>query len=185
MANPDVIAAYPITPQTHIVEHLAELVANGELDAEYIPVESEHSAMSACLGSAATGARTFTATSSQGLALMNEVVYVAAPMRLPVIMAVANRALSAPLSIWGDHSDMMSVRDTGWIQIVTENGQQAVDNTIIAFRIGEDPRVLLPVMVHLDGFNLTHVIEPIIFPEQAEVDKFLPKNRFPLPLNPG
>ncbi len=184
LANPDVIAAYPITPQTHIVEHLAELVANGELDAEYIPVESEHSAMSACLGSAASGARTFTATSSQGLALMNEVVYVAAPMRLPVIMAVANRALSAPLSIWADHSDMMSVRDTGWIQIVTENGQQAVDNTIIAFRIGEDPRVLLPVMIHLDGFNLTHVIEPIFFPEQAEVDKFLPKNRFPLPLTP-
>jgi pyruvate ferredoxin oxidoreductase alpha subunit len=184
LANPDVIAAYPITPQTHIVEHLAELVANGELDAEYIPVESEHSAMSACLGSAATGARTYTATSSQGLALMNEVVYVAAPMRLPVIMAVANRSLSAPLSIWGDHSDMMSVRDTGWIQIVVENGQQAVDNTIIAFRVGEDPRVLLPVMVHLDGFNLTHVIEPIFFPEQAEVDKFLPKFKFPLPLNP-
>jgi pyruvate ferredoxin oxidoreductase alpha subunit len=184
MCNPDVIAAYPITPQTHIVEHLAELVANGELDAEYIPVESEHSAMSACLGSAATGARTYTATSSQGLALMIEVVYVAAPMRLPVIMAVANRALSAPLSIWGDHSDMMSVRDTGWIQIVTENGQQAVDNTIIAFRVGEDPRVLLPVMVHLDGFNLTHVVEPILLPEQADVDKFLPKSRFPLPLNP-
>ena len=184
MCNVDVVAAYPITPQTHIVEHLAELVANGELDAEYIPVESEHSAMSACLGSAATGARTFTATSSQGLALMNEVVYVAAPMRLPVIMAVANRALSAPLSIWGDHSDMMSVRDTGWIQIVTENGQQAMDNTIIAFRIGEDQRVLLPVMVHLDGFNLTHVIEPIVLPAQEDVDKYLPKNRFPLPLNP-
>jgi pyruvate ferredoxin oxidoreductase alpha subunit len=184
LCNPDVVAAYPITPQTHIVEHLAELVANGELDAEYIPVESEHSAMSACLGSCAAGARTFTATSAQGLALMNEVVYVAAPMRLPVIMVVANRALSAPLSIWADHSDMMSVRDTGWIQIVTENGQQAVDNTIIAFRIGEDPNVLLPVMVHLDGFNLTHVIEPIIFPAKEEVDKFLPKNRFPLPLNP-
>src|SRR5512136_2185969 len=184
LANVDVVAAYPITPQTHIVEHLAELVATGELDAEYIPVESEHSAMSACLGSAASGARTFTATSSQGLALMNEVVYVASPMRLPVVMAVANRALSAPLSIWGDHSDMMSMRDTGWIQIVAENGQQAVDNTIIAFRIGEDPKVLLPVVVHLDGFNLTHVVEPIVLPEQAEVDKFLPKFRYPLPLNP-
>jgi len=184
MCNPDVIAAYPITPQTHIVEHLAELVANGELDAEYIPVESEHSAMSACLGSSASGARTFTATSSQGLALMNEVLYVAAPMRLPIVMALANRALSAPLSIWGDHSDMMSIRDTGWIQIVTENGQQAVDNTIIAFRVAEDPRVLLPAIVHLDGFNLTHVVEPIIFPEQADVDKFLPKYKFPLPLNP-
>jgi pyruvate ferredoxin oxidoreductase alpha subunit len=184
MCNPDVIAAYPITPQTHIVEHLAELVANGELDAEYIPVESEHSAMSACLGSSASGARTFTATSSQGLALMNEVLYVAAPMRLPIVMALANRALSAPLSIWGDHSDMMSIRDTGWIQIVTENGQQAVDNTIIAFRVAEDPRVLLPAIIHLDGFNLTHVVEPIIFPEQADVDKFLPKYKFPLPLNP-
>jgi len=184
MCNTDVVAAYPITPQTHIVEHLAELVANGELDAEYIPVESEHSAMSACLGSSAAGARTFTATSSQGLALMNEVVYVAAPMRLPIVMAVANRALSAPLSIWGDHSDMMSVRDTGWIQIVTENGQQAMDNTIIAFRIAEDPRVLLPTMVHLDGFNLTHVIEPIEFPEQEKINQYLPKNRFPLPLNP-
>ncbi|MCK4863428.1 MAG: pyruvate ferredoxin oxidoreductase [Dehalococcoidales bacterium] len=184
LANPDVIAAYPITPQTHIVEHLAELVANGELDAEYVPVESEHSAMSACLGSAAAGARTFTATASQGLALMNEVVYVAAPMRLPIVMAIANRALSAPLSIWCDHSDMMSVRDTGWIQIIAENGQQCVDNIICAFRIGEDQRVLLPVMVHLDGFNLTHVIEPIEFPEQSEVDKFLPPCKFPLPLNP-
>jgi pyruvate ferredoxin oxidoreductase alpha subunit len=184
LCNPDVVAAYPITPQTHIVEHLAELVADGELDAEYIPVESEHSAMSACLGSAAAGARTFTATASQGLALMNEVVYVAAPMRLPIVMAVANRALSAPLSIWGDHSDMMSVRDTGWIQIIVENGQQAVDNTIVAFRVAEDHRVLLPTMVHLDGFNLTHVVEPIIFPEQAQVDKFLPKHNYPLPLNP-
>ena len=184
LANPDVIAAYPITPQTHIVEHLAELVADGEVDAEYIPVESEHSAMSACLGSAATGARTFTATASQGLALMNEVVYAAPPMRLPIVMAVANRALSAPLSIWCDHSDMMSVRDTGWIQIVTENGQQAVDNTIIAFRISEDKRVLLPSMVHLDGFTLTHVIEPIEFPDQELVNQYLPKNDFPLPLNP-
>lgn len=184
LANADVVAAYPITPQTHIVEHLAELVANGELDAEYVPVESEHSAMSACLGSAAAGARTFTATSSQGLALMNEVLFVASGMRLPIVMAVANRALSSPLSIWGDHSDVMSVRDTGWIQIFVENGQQAVDNTICAFRIAEDKRVLLPVMVHLDGFNLTHVIEPIIFPEESEVAKFLPSNKFPLPLNP-
>jgi pyruvate ferredoxin oxidoreductase alpha subunit len=184
MANPDVVAAYPITPQTHIVEHLAELVANGEMDAEYIPVESEHSAMSACLGAAAAGARTFTATASQGLALMNEVLYVASGMRLPIVMVVANRALSAPLSIWCDHSDLMSVRDTGWVQIIVENGQQAVDNTLCAFRIAEDRRVLLPVMVHLDGFNLTHVIEPIVFPEQADIDKFLPVSSYPLPLNP-
>ena len=140
--------------------------------------------MSACLGSAASGARTFTATASQGLALMNEVVYVAAPMRLPIVMAVANRALSAPLSIWCDHSDMMSVRDTGWIQVIGENGQQLVDNIICAFRIAEDKRVLLPVMVHLDGFNLTHVIEPVTFPEPSQVDKFLPRVPYPLPLNP-
>jgi pyruvate ferredoxin oxidoreductase alpha subunit len=184
LANVDVVAAYPITPQTHIVEHLAELVANGELDAAYIPVESEHSAMSACLGSAAVGARTFTATAGQGLELMHEVLYVASSMRLPVVMAVANRALSAPLSVWGDHSDAMAVRDTGWLQIFTENGQEVVDNVLCAFRIAEDPKVLLPVMVHLDGFHLSHVIEPILFPEQNEVDKFLPPNNYPLPLHP-
>jgi pyruvate ferredoxin oxidoreductase alpha subunit len=183
-ANVDVVAAYPITPQTHIVEHLAELVANGELDAAYIPVESEHSAMSACLGSAAAGARTFTATAGQGLELMHEVLYVASSMRLPVVMAVANRALSSPLSVWGDHSDAMAVRDTGWIQIFTENGQEVVDNVFCAFRIAEDPKVLLPVMVHLDGFHLSHVIEPISFPEQSKVDKFLPVNKYPLPLHP-
>ena len=184
LANVDVVAAYPITPQTHIVEDLAELVANGELDAAYIPVESEHSAMSACLGAAAVGARTFTATAGQGLELMHEVVYIASSMQLPIVMAVVNRALSAPISIWGDHSDVMAVRDTGWIQIFVENGQQAVDNTICAFRIAEDRRVLLPVMVHLDGFHLTHVIEPVSFPEQSEVDKFLPPNQYPLPLDP-
>ncbi len=184
LANADVVAAYPITPQTHIVEHLAELVANGELDAAYIPVESEHSAMSACLGSAAVGARTFTATAGQGLELMHEVLYVASSMRLPVVMAVANRALSAPLSVWGDHSDVMAVRDTGWIQIFTENGQEVVDNVFCAFRIAEDRRVLLPVMVHLDGFHLSHVIEPILLPEQSEVDQFIPPNQYPLPLHP-
>jgi len=184
LANVDAVAAYPITPQTHIVEHLAELVANGELDAAYIPVESEHSAMSACLGASAVGARTFTATAGQGLELMHEVLYVASSMRLPVVMAVANRALSAPLSVWGDHSDVMAVRDTGWIQIFVENGQEAVDNVLCAFRIGEDPRVLLPVMIHLDGFHLSHMIEPIVFPEQSEVDKFIPPFQHPLPLHP-
>jgi len=184
LANADVVAAYPITPQTHIVEHLAKLVADGELDAAYIPVESEHSAMSACLGSAATGARTFTATAGQGLELMHEVLYVASSMRLPMVMTVANRALSSPLSVWGDHSDVMAVRDTGWIQIFTENGQEVVDNVFCSFRIAEDQRVLLPVMVHLDGFHLSHVIEPIVFPEQSVVDKFLPPNKYPLPLHP-
>jgi pyruvate ferredoxin oxidoreductase alpha subunit len=184
LANADVVAAYPITPQTHIVEHLAELVANGELDAAYVPVESEHSAMSACLGSAAVGARTFTATAGQGLELMHEVLYVASSMRLPLVMTVANRALSSPLSVWGDQSDVMAVRDTGWIQIFVENGQETVDNVLCAFRIGEDHRVLLPVMVHLDGFYLSHMIEPVVFPEQSQVDKFLPPFNYPLPLHP-
>jgi pyruvate ferredoxin oxidoreductase alpha subunit len=167
------------------VEHLAELVANGELDAEYIPVESEHSAMSACLGASAVGARTFTATAGQGLELMHEVLYVASSMRLPVVMTVVNRALSAPLSVWGDHSDAMSVRDTGWIQIFIENGQEAIDNVICAFRIAEDQKVLLPVMIHLDGFHISHMIEPILLPEQDEIEKFLPKNDYPLPLDPA
>jgi pyruvate ferredoxin oxidoreductase alpha subunit len=184
LANADVVAAYPITPQTHIVEHLAELVANGELDAKYIPVESEHSAMSACLGSSAVGARTFTATAGQGLELMHEVLYVASAMRLPMVMAVANRALSAPLSVWGDQSDVMAVRDTGWIQLFVENGQETVDNVLCAFRISEDPRVLLPVMVHLDGFYVSHVIEAVVFPEQSQVDKFLPPFKYPIPLHP-
>jgi len=184
LINVDVVAAYPITPQTHIVEHLAELVADGELDASYIPVESEHSAMSACLGASAVGARAFTATAGQGLELMHEVLYVASSMRLPIVMTVANRPLSSPLSVWGDHSDAMAVRDTGWIQIFTENGQEVVDSVLCAFRIGEDSRVLLPVMVHLDGFHLTHMIEPIYIPEQSEVDKFLPPFNYPLPLDP-
>lgn len=184
LANVDVVSAYPITPQTHIVEHLAELVANGELDAAYIPTESEHSAMSACLGSSAVGARTFTATAGQGLELMHEVVYIASSMRLPMVMVVANRALSSPLSIWGDHSDAMAVGDTGWIQIFVENGQQAIDNVLCAFRMGEDQRVLLPVMVHVDGFHLTHMVEPVTFPAQEEVDRFLPPYRHPLPLDP-
>ena len=185
LANVDVVAAYPITPQTHIVEHLAELIADGKLDAEYVPVESEHSAMSACLGSSAAGARTFTATAGQGLELMHEVLYAASAMRLPMVMAVANRALSAPLSIWGDHSDVMSVRDTGWIQIFTENGQEVIDNTLCAFRITWDERVLLPVMVHLDGFHLTHMIEPMYMPEQEEVDRFLPPYKYPTALDPS
>ena len=185
LADVDVVAAYPITPQTHIVEHLAELVADGKLDAEYIPVESEHSALSACLGSSAAGAKTFTATAGQGLELMHEVLYVAASMRLPMVMAVANRALSAPLNIWGDHSDVMSARDVGWIQIFTENGQEVIDNTLCAFRVTWDPRVLLPVMVHLDGFHLTHMIEPMLMPDKDEVDSFLPAYKFPTPLDPA
>lgn len=184
IADVDVISAYPITPQTHIPERLAEMVADGELSAAYIPVESEHSALSACLGAAAVGARTFTATAGQGLELMHEVVYVASSMRYPVVMAVCNRALSAPLSVWGDHSDAMAVRDTGWIQVFCQNNQEAFDLTLWAFRVGEDPKVLLPVMVHLDGFTLSHVTEPVILPEQSEADRFLPKFQYPFALNP-
>jgi len=185
MADVDVIAAYPITPQTHVPERLAEMVANGELDAAYIPVESEHSAMSACLGSAATGARTFTTTAGQGLELMHEVVYVASSMRFPIVMVICNRALSAPLSVWGDHSDAMAVRDTSWIQVFCENNQQAFDMTLWAFRVGEDTKVLFPVMVHFDGFHLSHVTEPVILPEQDEVDRFLPKLQYPFALDPN
>jgi pyruvate ferredoxin oxidoreductase alpha subunit len=184
MADVDFIAAYPITPQTHIPERLAEMVADGELNAAYIPVESEHSALSACLGAAAVGARTFTATAGPGLEYMHNVLYVASSMRLPVIMTVVNRALSAPLSIWGDHSDAMAVRDTGWIQVFCQNSQEAFDMTLWAFRAGEDSRVLLPVMVHFDGFHLSHVTEPVILPEQEEVDRFLPRFQYPFALDP-
>jgi pyruvate ferredoxin oxidoreductase alpha subunit len=183
LANVDVVAAYPITPQTHIVERLAEYVANGELNANYIPVESEHSAMSACLGSSAVGARTFTATAGQGLELMHEVLFVASSLRLPIVMAVADRALSGPLNVWGDHSDVMATRDCGWIQIFAENGQQAFDLIICAFRIAEDHRVLFPVMIHVDGFHLSHVIEPISLLEKEKIDKFLPEYNYPYALN--
>jgi pyruvate ferredoxin oxidoreductase alpha subunit len=174
LARVEVVAAYPITPQTHIVEHLSEIVANGELEAKYINVESEHSAMSACCGASAAGARTFTSTSAQGLELMHEILFIASGMRLPIVMATVNRALSSPLSIWGDQSDVMAARDTGWIMLFCENGQECVDTTIMAFKIAEDRRVLLPVMVNLDGFSLSHVIEPIVLPSQEDVDAFLP-----------
>jgi pyruvate ferredoxin oxidoreductase alpha subunit len=174
MADADVIAAYPITPQTHIVERLSEFVAEGELHAAYIPVESEHSAISVCAGTSAAGARTFTATSSQGLALMHEVLHIVSSMRFPIVMAVANRALSAPINIWADLSDVMSQRDTGWIALFAESGQEAFDLTLQAFRVAEDPRVLLPVMVNVDGFSLSHVIEPIELPDLETVREFLP-----------
>lgn len=174
LCDVDVVAAYPITPQTHVVEHLAELCASGHLDAEFVPVESEHSAMSVCCGSAAVGARTFTATSAQGLALMAEIVYIASSMRLPMVMFLANRALSAPLSIWNDHSDTMMVRDCGWIQVFCQNGQEVYDAIFHAFKVSEDKRVSLPVMINVDGFALTHVIEPIEFWTKEMVKKYLP-----------
>ena len=185
LAGADVVAAYPITPQTHIVERLAEYVANGELDGQYIPVESEHSAMSACLGSSAVGARTFTATAGVGLELMHEVLYVASSMRLPIVMAVANRALSSPLSIWGDHSDAMSARDCGWIQIFTENAQQVFDMILCAFRIAEDNNVLCPTMVHIDGFHVSHVIESLEILEEKDLKGFIPPYKHPYPLDPA
>jgi pyruvate ferredoxin oxidoreductase alpha subunit len=174
LARAEAIAAYPITPQTHIVEHLSSLVANGELEAEFVNVESEHSAISTCIGMSAAGARTYTATSSQGLALMNEILYIVSAMRFPIVMTVASRALSAPLSIWNDHSDIMGARDIGWIQVFVENGQEAFDHSVMAFKIAENHEVLLPIIVNLDGFILSHVVEALEMVDQATVDKFLP-----------
>ncbi|MBU4448759.1 MAG: pyruvate ferredoxin oxidoreductase [Proteobacteria bacterium] len=175
LARAEAIAAYPITPQTHIVEHLSSMVANGDLEAEFVNVESEHSAMSACIGMSAAGARTYTATSSQGLALMNEILFITSAMRFPIVMTVANRALSGPLSIWNDHSDIMAARDIGWIQVFVENGQEAFDHSIMAFKIAEDYRVILPTIVNMDGFILTHVVEALEMLDQKTVDKFLPE----------
>ncbi len=174
VANPAVVAAYPITPQTHIVERISEFVAEGEISSEYIRVESEFGAISACLGASATGVRSYTATCSQGLALMNEVLFIISGMRLPVCMTVANRALSAPINIWNDHQDSMSARDAGWIQLYAETSQECYDLTLMQFRISEDSRVLTPSMVCLDGFTLSHVYEPVDIPEKERVDKFLP-----------
>jgi len=174
LARVDAVAAYPITPQTHIVEELAQMVADGDLDAYYIMVESEHSAMSACCGTAAVGARTFTATASQGLALMHEMLFIASGLRLPIVMAIANRALSAPLSIWGDQSDVMAERDIGWVQMFAETGQEAFDLTLCCFKIAEDPRVILPTIINIDGFTLSHVVEPLELESQEDVDAWLP-----------
>jgi pyruvate ferredoxin oxidoreductase alpha subunit len=185
LCDVDVVSAYPITPQTHIVEELSHYVANGKLDAAFIPVESEHSAMSAAIGSSAAGARTYTATSSQGLALMHEIMFIAAAMRAPIVMTIANRALSGPISIWNDHSDIMSEREIGWVQIFVENGQEAFDISILAFKVAEDKRVLLPMGVNMDGFTLSHMIEPIEFMEQAEVAAFLPPFAPQLVLDPA
>ena len=172
--SPGVISAYPITPQTHIVEDLAKLVANKELNAQFVNVESEHSAASVVLGASATGVRVYTATSSQGLFYMQEVVFNIAGMRLPVVMTCANRAVSAPINIWNDQQDSISLRDAGWFQIYAEDNQEAVDFHLVAYRLAEDKRVMLPVMVCMDGFILTHGMETIDMPEQEKVNKFLP-----------
>lgn len=180
----DVVAAYPITPQTIIVEKLAEFVANGEFEGEFVPVESEHSAMSACLGASLTGARAFTATSSQGLALMHEMLYNVSGLRLPVVMAVANRALSAPLVLNPDHGDMMGSRDSGWIQFYAENVEEIYDRTIQLFKLSEDPRVLLPSAINFEGFILSHDMEAVRPLPGEEIRKFVGRPKFKHRLNP-
>lgn len=174
MCRPDVISAYPITPQTHIVEDLSQFVADGAIDSKYINVESEFSALSALVGASAAGARAYSATTSQGLALMHEVVFNMAGMRLPVVMTIVNRSMSAPINIWNDHQDSMAERDSGWIQLYVEDVQELVDTTVQAYLIAEDPEVSLPVMVCMDGFILSHVFEPVDLLDQESVDEFLP-----------
>ena len=172
LCRPAVAALYPITPSTFVPEKLTEFVNNGELDTEIILTESEFSSLSACIGASATGVRAFTATASQGLALMHEVLFAAAGMRLPVVIVVGNRALSAPLNIWNDWQDSISERDSGALQFYAETNQEAVDLTIQAFRIAEDKDVLLPALVCFDGFWLTHTYEPVDIPDSIE--GFLP-----------
>lgn len=171
--NPNVVAAYPITPSTPVVETFSQYVADGEVTSEFVAVESEHSAMAACVGAAAAGGRVMTATGSMGLAYMNEVVWVAAGMRLPIVMAIAARAMSAPLNIHGDHSDMYGVRDAGWIQFYSKNTQEAYDNMILAVRISEHMDVRLPVMVGFDGFVTSHAIETITVEADETVREFI------------
>ncbi|MEM2059016.1 MAG: ferredoxin oxidoreductase [Thermoproteota archaeon] len=171
----DVIAAYPITPQTAVVEKLSEFVANGELDAEYITAESEHSALSVVIGASASGARTFTATASQGLALMHELLFIASTMRLPIVMGVANRSLNMPLNIHNDHQDMMASRDCGWVQIYVSSAQEAHDTVIEAYKLAEKSDIMLPVCVCYDGFVLSHTYEPVEVRERESVLGFVPK----------
>jgi len=178
----DVVAAYPITPQTIIVEKYSEYVANGEVKTEFVCTESEHSAMAATLAASATGARTFTASASAGLALMHEMLTVASGSRAPIVMAVANRALSSPLNIHGDQSDSMAERDSGWIHIYVENAQEAYDSIIQAFKIAEDTGVSLPVIVGLDGFTLSHTLERVDVLEDQAVQAFLGERKIPLVL---
>ena len=176
--NPDVVAAYPITPQTIIVERFSEYVADGEVETEFVAVESEHSALSSCVAAAAAGARAFTATAANGLALMWEITYIASSLRLPIVMAVANRALSGPINIHNDHSDSMGARDSGWIQIYCENSQEVYDASIAAWRIGEHQDVQLPVMVCLDGFTLSHTMENVLTLPDEAVRAFVGERKF-------
>lgn len=180
--NPDVCAAYPITPQTIIVENFSKYVADGEVDTEYVAVESEHSALTLCAASCSAGARTFTATASQGLAYMWEMLPITSSMRVPVVMAVANRAISGPININNDHGDAMAARDTGWIQLFADNVQSAYDNAIMAPKIAEHPDVQLPIITNLDGFILTHAVERMTPVDTEDVKKFVGKFKPVCPL---
>ncbi len=182
LCRPQVVAAYPITPQTHIVENISKLVADGALQCELVSVESEFSAASVVLGAAAAGARAYTASASQGILLMSEVLFNIAGLRIPLVLTCANRAVGAPLSIWNDQQDSMAVRDAGWIQLYCADNQEAVDTTVQAFRIAEQCE--LPVMVCVDGFTLTHTLEPIDVPDQDLVDQYLPPYHFARALQP-
>lgn len=175
--NPDVVAAFPITPSTEVPQYFSQFVANGEVTTEFVPVESEHSAMSACIGAAAAGGRVMTATASAGLALMWEMLYVGASMRTPMVLAVTNRALSGPINIHNDHSDSMGARDSGWIQLYGENAQEAYDNLMQAVRIGEHEDVQLPVMVCYDGFITSHAVENLEMLDDADVKAFVGEER--------
>ncbi len=171
--NPDVVAAFPITPSTEIPQYFSTFVANGSVDTEFVPVESEHSAMSACIGAQAAGARAMTATSANGLSLMWEMIYIASSLRLPIVLSLVNRAVSGPLNIHNDHSDAMGVRDSGWIMLFSENNQEAYDNTLMAHRIAEHKDVLLPLMVCQDGFITSHSIENIELEDDEFVKNFV------------
>jgi len=177
-SNVDVIAAYPITPQTIIVEKLSEYVANGELDAAFIQAESEHSALSVCVGAGLAGARVYTSTCSQGLALMHEIVYAASSMRVPMVMTIVNRSLNAPLNIHCEHGDVMAERDSGWVHLFATSVQEAYDLTFIAFKLSEHPDVLLPVSVNMDAFILSHSIEPLTPISDEDAAKFLPPKKY-------
>ena len=183
MAGPQVIAAYPITPQTSIAEKLAHYAAAGEVAARYIKVESETSALAACIGGSLGGARTFTATSSQGLALMHELLHWASGARLPIVLVNVNRSMAAPWSLGVDHNDTLSQRDTGCLQIYCETAQEVFDTVLIAFKLAE--KILIPILVCMDGFYLSHFSEPLDIPEQQEVDKFLPPRKAKYKMDPG
>lgn len=185
LCRAEVVPAYPITPQTLIIEHIADFINDGEMDAKFLTMESEHSVMSAAAAASAAGARVFTATSSQGLAFMHEMLYATAPLRLPVVMANASRTLGGPPGIWCEYNDSMGARDSGWLQVYVEDNQEALDMVIQAYRIAEDKRVLLPVMPCLDGFVLTHTVEPVEVPQQEDVDSFLPPYAPGIALDPA